>query len=128
MHFFADWENDRNFLAQFFLLLSSVFYGAVSEWCYEYRNCQARSVRLVLSEQSDSLFEPASLFMKTPTPSTEDPVQEELLRKYQERAEKLSQQSRVSKICLDAGFLTPVEVGQYFMTKRTLQSSHNLQN
>ena len=81
-----------------------------------------------MAEQSDSLFEPASLLMKTPTPSTEDPAQEELLRKYQERVERLSQQNRVMKICLDAGFLTPVEVGQYFITKRTLQSSHNVQN
>ena len=31
--------------------------------------------------------------------------------------ERLSQQGRVIKICTDAGFLTTVEVGQYFMTK-----------
>ena len=30
-----------------------------------------------------------------------------------------SQQNRVIKICTDAGFLTTVEVGQYFMTKDT---------
>ena len=36
-----------------------------------------------------------------------------------ERIEKLSQQDRVSKFCADAGFLTTVEVGQYFMTKHT---------
>ena len=33
--------------------------------------------------------------------------------------EGLSQQNRVIKICTDAGFLTTVEVGQYFMTKDT---------
>ena len=52
-------------------------------------------VRPVLAEQSDPLFEPASLLMKTPTPSTEDPAQEDLLQKYQERVERLSQQNRV---------------------------------
>ena len=31
----------------------------------------------------------------------------------------LSQQDRLSKFCTDAGFLTTVEVGQYFMTKDT---------
>ena len=56
-------------------------YGAVSDLCDEYRICQARTVRLVLAEQSDPLFEPASLLMKTPTPSTEDPAQEDLLQK-----------------------------------------------
>ena len=29
---------------------------------------------------------------------------------------------------MDAGFLNVVDVGQYFMTKDTADSSHNLQN
>ena len=53
-------------------------YGAVSDLCDEYSSCQTRTGRLVLAEQSDPLFEPASLLMKTPTPSTEDPAQEDL--------------------------------------------------
>ena len=57
--------------------------------------------------------------MKTPTPSTHDPAQEDLLLKYQERVDKRSQQNRVIKFCTDAGFLTTVDVGQYFMTKDT---------
>ena len=57
--------------------------------------------------------------MTTPTLSTGDPAQEDLLQKYQERVERLSQQNRVIKICIDAGFLTTVDVGQYFMTKHT---------
>ena len=57
--------------------------------------------------------------MKTPAPLTDDPAQEDLLQKYQERVDKLSQQNRVIKFCTDAGFLTTVDVGQYFMTKDT---------
>ena len=58
--------------------------------------------------------------IKTHTPLTDDPAQEEdLLQRYQERVERLSQQNRVVKFCTDAGFLTTVEVGQYFMTKDT---------
>ena len=87
--------------------------------CEEYEACQARTGRLVLAEQSDPLFEPASLLMTTLTRSTEVPAQEILLQKYKERVERLSQQNRVIKICTDAGFLTTVEVGQYFMTKDT---------
>ena len=37
--------------------------------------------------------------------------------------ERLSQQNRVIKICIDAGFLTTVGVGQYFMTKDTEEFS-----
>ena len=73
----------------------------------------------MLARQSDPLFEPARLLMTTPTPSTEVPAQEDLLQKYQERVERLSQQNRVIKICADAGFLKTGEVGQYFMTKHT---------
>ena len=77
----------------------------------------------MLAEQSDPLFEPASLLMKTPTPSTEDLAQQDSLQKYQERVERLSQPNRVIKIYTDAGFLTTVEVGQYFMTKDTEEFS-----
>ena len=45
------------------------------------------------------------------------------MQRYRERIEKLSQQDRVSKFCTDAGFLTTVEVGQYFMTKDTEEFS-----
>ena len=61
--------------------------------------------------------------MKTPTPSTDDPAQDDLLQKYQERVERLSQQNRVIKFCTDAGFLTTVDVGQYFKTKDTEEFS-----
>ena len=46
-----------------------------------------------------------------------------LTKRYGERIEKLSQQDRLSKCCTDAGFLTTVEVGQYFMTKDTAEFS-----
>ena len=42
-----------------------------------------------------------------------------LLQQYGERIGKLSQQDRLSKFCMDAGFLNVVEIGQYFMTKDT---------
>ena len=75
-----------------------------------------------MAGQSDPLFVPS--VMKTHIPSTDDPAQEEdLLQRYQERIEKLSQQDRVIKFCTDAGFLTTVDVGQYFMTKDTEEIS-----
>ena len=98
-------------------------YGAVSELCEEYKACHVKTVRPVLVGQSDPLFVPTSSLMKTPTPSTDDPAQEDLLQKYQEPVERLSQQNRVINFCTDAGFLTTVEVGQYFMTKGTEEFS-----
>ena len=50
----------------------------------------------------------------------DDPTKKDLLlQKYGERIEKLSQQDKLSKLCMDAGFLKNVEIGQYFLTKDT---------
>ena len=100
-------------------------YGAVSDLCEEYEACHVRTVRNVLAGQSGPLFVPTSV-MKTSTPSTDHLAQEDLLQMYQERVDKLSQQNRVIKICTDAGFLTTVDVGQYFMKKDTEQFSQSM--
>ena len=42
-----------------------------------------------------------------------------LFQRYEERIELLSQENKVSKFCMDAGFVHVVEIGQYFMTKDT---------
>ena len=47
--------------------------------------------------------------------------------KYGERIKKLSQRERLSKICMDAGFLSVVEIGQHFMTKDTSDSHNSVQ-
>ena len=114
IHFCADGETIETDFRTIISVNPLSIYGAVSDLCEEYKACHVRTGRLVMAGQSDPLFEPASLLMKTPTPSTEDPAQEELLQKYQERVERLSQQNRVIIICTDAGFLKTVKVGQYF--------------
>ena len=42
-----------------------------------------------------------------------------LLQRYEERIQSLSQTDRVSKFCMDAGFISVVEIGQYSMTNDT---------
>ena len=49
----------------------------------------------------------------------DDPAyQNFLLQRYNELIERLSQIDKVSKFCIVAGFLSVVEIGQYFMNKR----------
>ena len=117
IHFCADGRTIETVFRTIISVNQLSIYGAVSDLCDEYSTCQARTERPALAGQSDPLIVPASLLTKTPTSSTDDPAQEDLFQKYQERMERLSQQNRVIKICTDAGFLTTVEVGQYFMTK-----------
>ena len=45
------------------------------------------------------------------------------IAKVPKKVEKLSRQNRLIKFCTDAGFLTTVHVGQYFMTKDTEEFS-----
>ena len=48
----------------------------------------------------------------------DDPAyQNFLLQQYGKRINSLPHTDRVSKFCMDAGFLSVVEIGQYFMTK-----------
>ena len=42
-----------------------------------------------------------------------------LWQQYMERIESFSPESKVSRFCMEAGFMRIVEVGQYFMTKDT---------
>ena len=122
-HYCADFKTIETVFRTIISVNQLSIYGAVSDLCDEYSACQARTVRPVLAGQSDPLFEPARLLMTTPTPSTEVPAQEGLLQKYKERVGRLSQQERLIKLCTDAGCLTTVEVGQYFMTKDTEEFS-----
>ena len=54
----------------------------------------------------------------------DDPAnQDVLLQQNGERIEKLSQQDKLSKFCMDAGFPNDVAIGQHFMTKDTAEFS-----
>ena len=51
---------------------------------------------------------------------SENPSHHQILwQQYMERIESLSPESKVSRFCMEAGFIRVVEVGQYFMTKDT---------
>ena len=69
--------------------------------------------------QSNSSFVPSVIKSNVPLNNGDHAHKDLLLQRYGERIEKLSQQEKLSKFCTDAGFLTVVEVGQYFMTKDT---------
>ena len=92
-------------------------YGAVANMCEEFETHQDRSGEPdVLMGQSIVLSE-----IKAEVPlQNENPSYQNLpLQRYEKLIKLLSQESKVSKFCMDAGFVHVVEVGQYFMTKDT---------
>ena len=92
--------------------------------CEEKESCHDRTEGPVVRGQSQSSPSFVPSVIKTNIPFNDDPAHQEfLLQRYRERIEKLSQQDRLSKFWSDAGFLTTVEVGLYFMTKDTEEFS-----
>ena len=108
IHFCADDETVETVFRTIISVNQLSIYGAVTVLCEECNTCHDRTGRPVVTGQSNPLFVPS--VMKTHIPLTDDPAQEDLLQRHQERIEKLSQQDRVIKFCTDAGFLTTVEV------------------
>ena len=117
IHFAADQETIETVFRIIFSANQLSLYGAVANICEESESHHDRSGQpdkvmgqsIVLSE------------IKTEVPlENDDPVyQNFLLQRYEERIKSPSQTDRVSKFCMDAGFLSVVEIGQYFMTKDT---------
>ena len=80
--------------------------------CEEYEALHDRSGRPdVLMGQSIVL---SAIKTEVPLESDDTTYQNFLLQQYEERIEKLSQQDRLIKFCMDAGFLGGVENEQYF--------------
>ena len=91
-------------------------YGAVAEMCEEYETLHERTERPVVMVQSTVL---SAIKTEVSLESDDPAYQIFLFQQNEERNEKLSQQDKLSKICMDAGFLSVVENEQYFMTKDT---------
>ena len=91
--------------------------------CEEYENIHDRTGQPVVGGQSSSSIMPSVIKTEVPMDCDDRARKDLLLQQYGERIEKLSQQDRLSKFCMDAGFLNVVEIGQYFMTKDTAEVS-----
>ena len=94
------------FFAQIFLFFRSVSVEQSQICVMNTVFVKQETERPVLAGQSDPFFQPARMLITTPTFSVEVFAQENLLQKYKERVERLTQQDWLIKICMDAGFLT----------------------
>ena len=81
-------------------------YGAVAEMCEEYESLHERTQRPVVMVQSIVL---SATRAEVSLESDDRAFQNFLFQQYEERIEKLSQQDKLSKFCMDAGFLSVVE-------------------
>ena len=117
IHFTSDYSTIETIFRIIVSANQLSLYGAVANMCEEFETHQDRSGELdVLMGQSIVLSE-----IKAEVPlQNENPSYHQIRwQQYQERIKLLSQESKVSKFCMDAGFVHVVEVGQYFVTKDT---------
>ena len=122
-HYCADLETIETIFRIIGFANQLSLYGAVAEMCEEYETLHERTGQPVVRGQSSSSFVPSGIKTEVLL-DCDDPAHKDLLlQPYGERIEKLSQQDKLSKFCMDAGFLTVVEIGQYFLTKDTAEFS-----
>ena len=110
IHFAADQETIETIFRIIVFANQLSLYGAVAAKCEEFESLQDRSGQLhVLIGQSIVL----SAIKTEVSLDCDDPTNQDLLLQQNgERIEKLSQQDKLSKFCMDAGFLSVVENGQ----------------
>ena len=117
MHFAAD----EFTIETIFRIIISVnqlsIYGAVAAICEEFENHQDGSGEPeILMGQSIVLGE---IEAEVPVQNDKSMNHQILWQQYIERIESLSPESKVSRFCMEAGFVHVVEVGQCFMTRDT---------
>ena len=117
IHFAADQETIESIFRIIISANQLSLYGAVASMSEEFESLQDRSGQPdVLIGQSIVLSE---IKAEVPLENNIPSHQNLLLQRYEERIEMLSQENKLSKFCMDAGFIHVVEIGQYFMTKDT---------
>ena len=99
-------------------------YGAVAEMCEEYETPHERTGRPVVMGQTSSSLVLSAIETEVPSDCDDPALIFSPLHLFEERIEKLSQQDKLSEFCMDEGFLSVVENGQYFMTKDTGDLTH----
>ena len=117
IHFTADSPTIETIFRMIISANQLSHYGAVANICEEFEAHQDRPGELdVLMGQSIVLSEiKAEVLLQNENPSHH----QILWQQYEERIKSLSQESKVSGFCMEAGFVHVVEVGQHFMTKDT---------
>ena len=116
IHFAADQETIETVFRIIVSANHLSLYGAVAEIYEEYESLHERTGRPVVMGQSIVL---SAIKKEVPLDSDVPANQNFVLQQFEERIEKLSQQDKLSKFCMDAGFLSVVQNGQYFMMKDT---------
>ena len=90
-------------------------YGAVAAICDEYEGHPDSTGEPVILEGQSIVF--GEIKAEVPARNEEHEDAKIILQKYFQQVNSLSPENRLSKFCKEAGFMSVVEVGQYFVTR-----------
>ena len=99
-------------------------YRAVAAICDEYEgHPDSTGEPVILEGQSIVLGD-----IKAEVPAHDEELEdaEIMLQKYYQQVESLSPENRMSKFCKEAGYMSVVEVGQYFVTRNASEFLHTV--
>ena len=114
------WKRLRLFFALLSLQTSSVFTEQSQRYVKRYESLHERTGRPVVMGQSSSSLVLSVIKTEVPLDCDDQRMRIFYCNNMENEIERLSQQDKLSKFCMDAGFLRVVENGgQYFMAKDT---------
>ena len=101
IHFCADGGTIETVFRTIISVNQLSLYGSLAEMCEEYETFHDRTGQPVVGGQSSSSFVPSVIKTDVPLDGDDHAHKYLLLQKYGERIEKLSQQDKLSKFCME---------------------------
>ena len=121
IHFSADQDTVDTIYRIILSVNQLSIYGAVAAICDEYEgHPDSTGEPVILEGQSIVLGE---IKAEVPAHDEEPGDAQIILQQYFQQVKSLSPENRLSKFCKEAGFMSVVEVGQYFVTRNANEIS-----
>ena len=124
IHFSADQDTVDTIYRIILSVNQLSIYGAVAAICDEYEgHPDSTGQPVILEGQSIVLGE---IKAEVPAHDEEPRDAQIILQQYFQQVKSLSPGNRLSKFCKEAGFMSVVEVGQYFVTRNASEFQHTI--
>ena len=124
IHFSADQDTVDTIYRIILSVNQLSIYGAVAAICDEYEgHPDSTGQPVILEGQSIVLGE---IKAEVPAHDEEPRDAQIILQQYFQHVKSLSPENRLSKFCKEAGFMSVVEVGQYFVTRNASEFQHTI--
>ena len=124
IHFSADQDTVDTIFRIILSVNQLSIYGAVAAICDEYEGHPDSTGEPVILEGQSIVF--GEIKAEALAHDEEPGDAQIILQQYFQQVKSLSPENRLSKFCKEAGFMSVVEVGQYFVTRNASEFQHTI--